>query len=106
MKPQWRHNQFFFNKFILVLRDYKYAGQMPKAQDEHTCLTLPNSLINHVADLRQHTKCCKRVDNKCVGFTEKQVMDTVLEYAKVSVTIQSYAKSQYYAKKTGTPSYK
>ena len=31
-------------------------------------------------------------------------MDAVLEYAKVTVTIQSYAKDKSYAKATGTPS--
>ena len=30
-------------------------------------------------------------------------MDAVLEYAKVPVTIQYYAKSQSYAKETGPP---
>ena len=32
------------------------------------------------------------------------MIDYVLEYAKVSVTIQSYAKAQYYFKVMGTPS--
>ena len=63
-----------------------------------------NYLINPVAGLHRHTKICKRVENKGVGFTVQQVMDTVLEYAKVPVTIHSYANYESYSKATGTPS--
>ena len=74
---------------------------MPEALDKRTCLTLLNSLINPVSDLRWHINSCERVENKGVGFTAQQVIDAVLDYAKVPVTIQSYAKTQYYAKAMG-----
>ena len=63
-----------------------------------------NYLINPVADIHRHTKSTKIVENIGVGFTVQQVMDTVLEYARVPVTIYSYAKYQSYSKATGTPS--
>ena len=93
-----------FNKFISALRDYEYTGWMPEALDKCTSLTILNYLINPVANLRRHIKICERVDNKGVGFTSQKFMDAVLEYAKVPVTIQYYAKTQSYAKSTGTPS--
>ena len=45
------------------------------------------------------------MENKGFGFTAQQVMDDVLDYAKVLVTVQSYAKAQSYVKATGKPSY-
>ena len=92
------------NKSISSLRDYKYSVQTPEALDECTCLTLLNPLINPVADLNRHIKIYERVENKGVGLTGQQVMDDVLEYLKVSVIIQSYAKDHYYAKAMGTTS--
>ena len=65
---------------------------------------LLNSLINNVADLCINIKSCEIFENKGVGFTAQQVMDAILDYAKVPVTIQSYSKSQSYAKSTWTPS--
>ena len=94
----------FFNKLIFALCNYKYAGRTPEALDEQTCLTLLNSLINPVANIRQHTKSCERVENKGVELTAQQVMDAVIEYEKVTVIIQYYAKAQSYANTTGTPS--
>ena len=90
-----------FNNFISTLRDYEYDGWTPEALDECTCLTLLNSLINPVSNLSWNIKICERVENKGVVFTPQQVMDYVLEYAKVPIVIQSYAKSQSYAKATG-----
>ena len=76
----------------------------PEALDERTFITLLNSLIDPLSNLRWHIKICERVENKGVGFISQQVMDAILEYSKIPVTIQSYAKSQSYAKVTGTPS--
>ena len=45
------------------------------------------------------------MENKGVGFTAQQVMDSVLDDSKVPVTIQSYDKAQSYPKSTGTPSH-
>ena len=42
--------------------------------------------------------------NKGFGFTVQQVMDVVFDYAKVTVTIHSYAKASSHAKATGAPS--
>ena len=93
-----------FDKFIAALHDYEYASWMLEALDERTCITLLNSLINPVSDLRRHIKIYERVDNKGFGFTSQEVMNSVLEYAQVPVTIQSYAKAQSYAKMTGKTS--
>ena len=90
----------FFNEFIAALCDYEYASRTPEALDERTCLTLLNSLINPVANLHWHIKICKRVENKWVVFIAQQVMDAVLDYSKVLVTIQSYSKAQSYVKAT------
>ena len=43
------------------------------------------------------------MEDKGVGFTAEKVMDSVFEYAKVTVMIQSYAKDKYYAKTTRKP---
>ena len=59
-------------------------------------------MINLVAELIQNIKRCEITENKGFGFTSQQVMDAVLEYAKVTVTIQYYAKAKSYAKATGT----
>ena len=72
-----------FNKLIVALRDYEYANQTPEALDKRTSLTLLNSLINPVANLQWNIKSCERVENTAVGFTAQQVMDAVLDYAKV-----------------------
>ena len=61
-----------------------------------------NYLINTVANIRWHIKISRRVGNKGVRFTAQQVMDTVLDYAKVPFKIQSYDKSKSYTKATGT----
>ena len=45
-----------FNNFIAALCDYGYTGRIPEALDERTCITLLNSLINPVDDLRWHIK--------------------------------------------------
>ena len=71
---------------------------------KYTCLTIFNDLINHVADLSLHIKNFEGVENKGVSSTAQQVIEAVLDYAKVSVTIQSYSKAQYYAKAMETPS--
>ena len=92
------------NKFIAPLFGYDYSGQTTEALDECTCLTHLNCLINPVADLFWQIKSCERVENKGVGFTAAKVMDAGLDYAKVPVTIQAYAKSQFYYNATGTPS--
>ena len=76
-----------FNKFIATLRDYEYSDQIPEALDERTCLTFHNSLMNHVANIRRHIKSWEIVENKEVGFTEQQVMNSVHDHAKVPVTI-------------------
>ena len=68
-----------FNKFIVALRDYKYAGRTPEALNERTCLTFFNFLINHTANLRWHIILSKIVENKGVGFTLQQVMDAVID---------------------------
>ena len=83
-----------FDKFIATLHDYEYASRMPEALDERTCITLLNSLINPSYDLGWNIKICERVDNKRFGFTSQEVMNSVLEYDKVPVTIQSYTKDQ------------
>ena len=44
------------------------------------------------------------MENKGSVFKSQQVMDVVVKYAKVPVTIQSYAKAHSYAKTMGTPS--
>ena len=71
---------------------------------KYTCLTIFNDLINHVADLSLHIKNFEGVENKGVSSTAQQVIEAVLDYAKVSVTIQSYVKTQSYAKATGKSS--
>ena len=43
------------------------------------------------------------MENKGVRFIAQQVMDGVLDYAKVSVMIQYFPKCQSYAKAMGTP---
>ena len=83
-----------FDKFIAALRDYEYASRMPEALDERTCLTLLNSLINPSSKLGWNIKICERVNNKAFGLTSQEVMNSVLEYDKVPVTIQSYTKDQ------------
>ena len=90
-----------FDKFISALCDYEDSRRMREALDEHMCITLLNSMINPVIYLRRYIKICERADNKGVGFTSQQVMYYVLEYAKIPVTFQSYAKDQSYAKTTG-----
>ena len=92
-----------FDKFIYDLREYEYAGGTPESPDERMCLTLLNLLINPVSDLRWHIKIYERVKNKYIGFILQQVVDGVLEYDKVPITIQSYANAQSYAKATGPP---
>ena len=87
-----------FNKRFADLREYEYSGWTPEALDEITCLTIINFLIKLVADLRRHIKICGIVENKGILFISQQVMYTILEYAKVPITIQSYAKSQSCAK--------
>ena len=58
------------------------------------CLTLLNLLINPVSDLRRKIKIFERVKNKGIGFKLQQVMDSILEYSKVTVTTQSYVRAQ------------
>ena len=67
---------------------------MPEALDERTFLTLLNSLINSSSELGWNIKICERVDNKGFGCTSQEVMNSVLEYDKVPVTIQYYTKEQ------------
>ena len=81
----------FFIKFIVTLRDYEYACRMREVLDECTCLTLIDTLINPVANVRWHINIRERVENKGVVFIAQQVMDAVIDYVKVLVTIQSYA---------------
>ena len=103
-KTRMTPRSVFFNNFIAALRDYKYAGRTPEALDECTCLKLLNYIINHMDDIRRHINIFKRVENKGFGFIAQQVMDAVLEYAKVPITIQSYAKAQSYTNVSGTTS--
>ena len=93
-----------FNKFIAAICDYDYASRTAEALDEHTFLTLINYLINPVAYLLRNIKSCEIVENKGVGFTAQQVIDAVLDYAKVPVMIHPSVKSQYHTKATGTTS--
>ena len=51
-----------------------------------------------------HIKNCEGVENKGVSSTAQHVIEAVLDYAKVSVTIQSYSKAQSDSKAMGTPS--
>ena len=83
-----------FDKFIATLHDYEYSRRIPEALDERTCITLLNCMIKPVAYKRWYTNICEREDKKGFGFTSHQVVDSVLEYAKINVTIQSYAKDQ------------
>ena len=83
-----------FNKFIANVREYEYASLAMEELDERTSIKILISLINPVDDLFRNIKICERVENKGIGFTSQQVMDAVLEYAKVPVTIGYYAKDQ------------
>ena len=79
----------FFNKSISALCDYEYVGRTPEVLDECTCFKLLNYLVNPVSNLCQNIKSFERMENKGVGFTAQHIMDAVLEYAKVQVTINS-----------------
>ena len=72
--------------------------------DNCTFLTLLNYLINPVAAIFWHIKSCERVENTGVGFTAQKVIDDVLDYDKVPVTIDSCINSQSDAKSMGTSS--
>ena len=93
-----------FDKFIAALRNYEYGSRIPEALDKCMCITLLNYLINPYSNLRQNIKICERVDNKGVGLTSQDVMNSVLEYDKVPVKIQSYTKDQSYTNMTRKPS--
>ena len=93
-----------FNNFIAALHDYEYVGWMPEALDECTYLTLLHYLIKPVANLRWNINISERVESKGVGFIPQKVMDFILEYFKVPVTIQYYSKAQSYSTEMRTPS--
>ena len=90
-----------FNKLISILLEYKHAGRTLAALDERTCLTIIISIINPVVNIRRKIKRYKNFENQGYGFMSQQVIYAVLEYSKVPITIQTYAKDQSYANAVG-----
>ena len=93
----------FSTSSLPPFHDYEYSGRTPEALDEGKCITLLNSLINPVLICVGITRVQKS-EKKGVGLTAQQVMKSIIDYFKVPVTIQSYAKVKSYAMATGTPS--